>query len=65
MTKYIVDVVRSVTTRVEVEAEDAEAAARKVGDHSVELHPIEEWGSLDDWKLSVYDEAGSEVLRVD
>jgi hypothetical protein len=65
MARYAVEVLRTVATTVEVEAEDPDEAHRKVNDRSFPLPPIQEWEPLDGWEYVVYDEAEQEVLRID
>lgn len=65
MPKYTVEVKRTFSAEVEVEAVDETAAFDMVSRRGFELPPIEEWHGMKDWQFVVYDEDGDELLRED
>jgi hypothetical protein len=65
MPKYTVEVKRTFSTEVEVDAADEVAAFDLVSARDFELPPTEEWRGMKDWWFVVYDEDGDELLRED
>jgi hypothetical protein len=63
--KFDVEVTRSITTTVSVEAVSAEAACSKVNSRDYELPRRDEWTGSDDWEFVVYHQAGRELGRDD
>jgi hypothetical protein len=61
MPKFTVHVTRSVSTQVEVEADDGRAAAQKVDRRDFELPGIERWQGGKDRSYRVDDADGVEV----
>jgi hypothetical protein len=49
MPTYEVEVTRSITTTVSVEADSAEAAVSKVAKHDFPLPERDEWNGMKDW----------------
>lgn len=58
MTTFQVTVQRSISTTVEVEAEDADAAIDIVEKASFELPPRDQWDGHKDWIFTVTDDDG-------
>jgi hypothetical protein len=65
MPKYDVEVTRSITCTVTVEAETPEAAHAMVNRRDFELPPRDEWQGHKDWEFVVYDQDGRELGRDD
>jgi hypothetical protein len=65
LAKFDVEVTRSITTTVSVEAVSAEAACSKVNSRDYGLPRRDEWTGSDDWEFVVYDPAGRELGRDD
>jgi hypothetical protein len=65
MTKYDVEVTRSITASVTVEADSPEAAYEMVSRRDFELPPRDEWQGHKDWEFAVYDQDGNELGRDD
>ena len=63
MPMYEVEVIRSITTTVTVEANSPEAACTTVNNPDFELPPRDEWTGSKDWEFAVYDKDGNELGR--
>jgi hypothetical protein len=63
MATYDVEVTRSITTTVTVEADSPRGAYAKVNRRDFELPPRDEWQGSKDWEFTVYDDAGRELGR--
>ena len=62
---FEVEVTRSITATVGVQALSAQAAWSKVTDRDYPLPPRDEWTGSKDWQIVVYDPAGRELGRDD
>jgi hypothetical protein len=62
---FDVEVTRSITTTVRVEAGSPEAAWSTVNRACYELPPRDQWTGSKDWEFVVYDQAGRELGRDD
>jgi hypothetical protein len=65
MTKYTVEVTRSITASVEVEAASPEAAIETANRQDFELPPRDEWSGAKDWEYAVFGPDGNELGRDD
>ena len=65
MAIYEVEVTRSITSTVTVEADTPEAAHKMVNRRDFELPPRGEWQGSKDWVFVVYDQEGRELGRDD
>lgn len=64
-TVFEVEVQRTITTTVTVNAADAEAAARKVAQRDFPLPPYEDWSMLKDWLFLIRDGEGNDLYEGD
>jgi hypothetical protein len=62
MKKYAVDVVRSDSTTIVVEAENEDEAIVKAGEIANNI-PRHKWGCHDDYEIDIYDEL-NELIRL-
>lgn len=65
MTKYLVEIARTIRTTVEVEAATPEAARETVDHRDFELPPHGRWSGDKDWQYIVMDADGTELIDVD
>ena len=65
MPTFDVEVTRSITATVRVEAATGEDAWSKVNRRDYQLPPRDEWAGSKDWQFVVYDQAGRELGRDD
>lgn len=61
--RYRVEVLRMVTTTVDVDADSPEKAVEAVSMQDFDLPTLDEWQGLDGWEYAVYDHAGNELHR--
>ena len=63
MATYEIEVTRSITATVKVEADSPRDAHAKVNRRDFELPPRDEWQGSKDWEYAVYDQDGHELGR--
>jgi hypothetical protein len=65
MPKFSVEVTRSITCTVDVEADNPEAAWAMVNRRDFDLPPRDQWQGSKDWEFAVYDDQSRERGRDD
>lgn len=60
--KFEVQLTRSVTVTVEIDADSAEQARDTAMAPDYPVPPIEEWHKQDDWVCQVFDQQGNQLI---